>query len=60
MVVTRLFDAWLQISNTIEGRILRIQKRKTALIKEAFRKGDRNTAGNSESIENMKIMFDDD
>jgi len=43
------------ISDTIEGRILRIQKRKTALIKEAFKgKGD------ADSMENLKIMFGDD
>lgn len=45
-----------QISDTIEGRILQIQKRKTAIVKEAFRgKGE----GDSESIENLKIMFGD-
>ncbi|KAI0931358.1 hypothetical protein AcW2_000267 [Taiwanofungus camphoratus] len=44
------------ISDTIEGRILQIQKRKTAIVKEAFRgKGE----GDSESIENLKIMFGD-
>jgi DNA repair protein RAD5 len=41
-----------QVSGTIEGRILQIQKRKTALIKEAFKgKGD------AESMQNLKIMF---
>ncbi|KAI8990572.1 SNF2 family N-terminal domain-containing protein [Trametes punicea] len=44
------------IAGTIEGRILQIQKRKTAIVKEAF-KGKRDT--DPESIENLKIMFDD-
>ncbi|KAH9929764.1 SNF2 family N-terminal domain-containing protein [Fomitopsis serialis] len=43
------------ISDTIEGRILQIQKRKTAIVKEAFR-GKRE--GDPESVENLKIMFD--
>ena len=46
-----------QVSGTIEGRILQIQKRKTAIVKEAF-KGKRDT--DPESIENLKIMFGDD
>ncbi|KAI0316497.1 SNF2 family N-terminal domain-containing protein [Amylostereum chailletii] len=42
------------VEDTIEGRILQIQKRKTALVKEAFRgKG----GGDPESLENLKIMF---
>ncbi|KAI0732417.1 SNF2 family N-terminal domain-containing protein [Fomitopsis betulina] len=42
------------IADTIEERILQIQKRKTAIVKEAFRgKGD----GDPESVENLKIMF---
>ncbi|RPD82238.1 hypothetical protein L226DRAFT_541643 [Lentinus tigrinus ALCF2SS1-7] len=45
------------VSGTIEGRILQIQKRKTAIVKEAF-KGKRDT--DPESIENLKIMFGDD
>ncbi|KAI0640000.1 SNF2 family N-terminal domain-containing protein [Trametes polyzona] len=44
------------IAGTIEGRILQIQKRKTAIVKEAF-KGKRDT--DPESIENLKIMFGD-
>ncbi|KAI0334349.1 hypothetical protein GY45DRAFT_1318351 [Cubamyces sp. BRFM 1775] len=44
------------ISGTIEGRILQIQKRKTAIVKEAF-KGKRDS--DPESIENLKIMFGD-
>ncbi|KAI0828919.1 SNF2 family N-terminal domain-containing protein [Trametes gibbosa] len=44
------------IAGTIEGRILQIQKRKTAIVKEAF-KGKRD--GDPESIENLKIMFGD-
>jgi len=43
------------VSNTVEARILRIQKRKTAIIKEAFR-GER-AGADPESIENLKIMF---
>ncbi|KAH9910501.1 SNF2 family N-terminal domain-containing protein, partial [Epithele typhae] len=45
------------VSGTIEGRILQIQKRKTAIVKEAF-KGKRDS--DPESIENLKIMFGDD
>ncbi|OSD03366.1 hypothetical protein PYCCODRAFT_1366011 [Trametes coccinea BRFM310] len=44
------------IAGTIEGRILQIQQRKTAIVKEAF-KGKRDA--DSESIENLKIMFGD-
>ncbi|EKM61408.1 uncharacterized protein PHACADRAFT_111980 [Phanerochaete carnosa HHB-10118-sp] len=43
------------VSDTIERRILQIQKRKTAIVKEAF--GGR---GDSDSIENLRIMFGDD
>ena len=53
------FDELLfKVSNTIEGRILQIQKRKTAIVKEAFR-GTQRTGPDSESIENLKIMFGD-
>ena len=45
----------LQVQNTIEGRILQIQKRKTAIIKEAF-KGQGSV--DSETMENLKIMFE--
>ncbi|KAL0575237.1 DNA helicase rad5 [Marasmius crinis-equi] len=45
------------ISNTIEGRIIQIQKRKTAIVKEAFRGSGGSGKGNPESIENLKIMF---
>ncbi|KJA28563.1 hypothetical protein HYPSUDRAFT_33995 [Hypholoma sublateritium FD-334 SS-4] len=45
------------ISKTIENRILRIQKRKTAIVNEAFR-GSGKT--DTESIQNLKIMFGDD
>ncbi|KAG6854152.1 hypothetical protein C0991_010063 [Blastosporella zonata] len=49
------------VANTIEGRILQIQKRKTAIIKEAFRgSGARGTGADPESVENLKIMFGDD
>ncbi|KAG5643141.1 hypothetical protein DXG03_001531 [Asterophora parasitica] len=47
------------VANTIEGRILQIQKRKTAIVKEAFR-GTQNAGADSESIENLKIMFGDE
>ncbi|KAI0684760.1 SNF2 family N-terminal domain-containing protein [Cytidiella melzeri] len=42
------------ISDTIEGRVLEIQKRKTAIVKEAF-----GGKGDSDSMENLKIMFGD-
>ncbi|KAF9650357.1 hypothetical protein BDM02DRAFT_3223262 [Thelephora ganbajun] len=48
------------IENTIEGRILQIQKRKTAIIKEAFKGKGKDGAGekhDAESLENLKIMF---
>ncbi|KAI5124124.1 hypothetical protein M0805_000937 [Coniferiporia weirii] len=45
------------VSNTIEGRILTIQKRKTAIIKEAL-KGQR--GADSETLENLKIVFGED
>ncbi|KAJ6486097.1 DNA repair protein RAD5 [Mycena vitilis] len=48
------------VSNTIEGRILRIQKRKTAIVKEAFRGGKPSGGTDPESIENLKIMFGED
>ncbi|KAK7465321.1 DNA helicase rad5 [Stygiomarasmius scandens] len=44
------------VSDTIEGRILKIQKRKTAIVNEALRGGGKG-AGDPESIENLKIMF---
>ncbi|GLB43501.1 putative HIRAN domain containing protein [Lyophyllum shimeji] len=47
------------VANTIEGRILQIQKRKTAIVKEAFR-GTQGAKADPESIENLKIMFGDD
>ena len=46
-----------QIENTIEGRILQIQKRKTAIIKEAFKGKGKGGTGDAESMENLKIMF---
>jgi DNA repair protein RAD5 len=50
------------VANTIEGRILQIQKRKTAIVKEAFRVNGsgKNAGADPESIENLKIMFGDD
>ncbi|KAA1467782.1 hypothetical protein DENSPDRAFT_770871 [Dentipellis sp. KUC8613] len=48
------------VEDTIEARILQIQKRKTALVKEAFRGGGKSGAGaDPESLENLKIMFGD-
>lgn len=49
------------VGNTIEGRVLQIQKRKTAIVKEAFR-GSSTKGGkpDPESLENLKIMFGDD
>ncbi|KIP11786.1 hypothetical protein PHLGIDRAFT_83110 [Phlebiopsis gigantea 11061_1 CR5-6] len=43
------------VSDTIERRILQIQKRKTAIVKEAF-----GGKGDTDSMENLKIMFGDD
>jgi DNA repair protein RAD5 len=40
-----------------EGRIVKIQKRKTAIVKEAFRGGGGSGGTDPESIENLKIMF---
>ena len=48
----------MQIADTIEGRILQIQKRKTAIVKEAFR-GKGASGADSASMENLKIMFGD-
>ncbi|KAF8640564.1 hypothetical protein AX17_000226 [Amanita inopinata Kibby_2008] len=49
------------VRETIEGRILQIQKRKTAIVKEAFRgTGGQKRTDDPESIENLKIMFGDD
>ncbi|CUA75731.1 hypothetical protein RSOLAG22IIIB_06038 [Rhizoctonia solani] len=45
------------VKNTIEKRVLQIQKRKTAIVKGAFGKaGDK---GTKESVQNMKLMFGD-
>ncbi|KAG5652932.1 hypothetical protein H0H81_003075 [Sphagnurus paluster] len=48
------------VANTIEGRILQIQKRKTAIVKEAFKGTQSDAKSDPESIENLKIMFGDD
>lgn len=45
------------MANTIEGRILRIQQRKTAIVKEAFRGSGSSNKTDTDSIENLKIMF---
>ncbi|TFK26658.1 DNA repair protein RAD5 [Coprinopsis marcescibilis] len=47
------------VSCTIEGRILEIQKRKTAIVNEAFR-GTQKSSGEPESLQNLKIMFGDE
>lgn len=47
----------LQIAKTIENRILQIQKRKAAIVNEAFRGSGK---ADPESIQNLKIMFGDD
>ena len=44
-----------KVADTIERRILQIQKRKTAIVKEAF-----GGKGDTDSIENLRIMFGDD
>ncbi|KIJ22170.1 hypothetical protein PAXINDRAFT_64144 [Paxillus involutus ATCC 200175] len=44
------------IENTIEGRILQIQQRKTAIVKEAFRGTDKS---GPESFDNLKVIFGD-
>ena len=52
------YDLCFQISDTIEGRILQVQRRKTAIVKEAFR-GKGISGTDSESMENLKIMFEE-
>lgn len=47
----------IQVRHTIEKRILKIQKRKTAIVNEAFRGSGK---ADPESIQNLKIMFGDD
>jgi DNA repair protein RAD5 len=46
-----------KIEDTIEGRILQIQKRKNAIVKEAFK--GKSQEGDPESLENFKIIFED-
>ncbi|KAI6114901.1 SNF2 family N-terminal domain-containing protein [Pisolithus croceorrhizus] len=48
------------VEDTIEGRILEIQKRKTAIVKEAFRGTQQSGKSDPESIENLKVIFGDD
>ncbi|KAF9566925.1 DNA repair protein RAD5 [Agrocybe pediades] len=45
------------VAHTIEKRILQIQKRKLAIVNEAFRGSGK---ADPESIQNLKIMFGDD
>ncbi|KAF8557658.1 hypothetical protein OG21DRAFT_1482121 [Imleria badia] len=47
------------IENTIEGNILEIQKRKTAIVKEAFRGTSKSGKADPESLENLKLIFGD-
>ena len=47
------------MAHTIEGRILEIQKRKTAIVNEAFKGTRAGKASDPESIQNLKIMFGD-
>ncbi|KAG6336243.1 hypothetical protein ID866_2862 [Astraeus odoratus] len=47
------------VEDTVEGRILQIQKRKTAIVKEAFRGTQKCGKGDSESIENLQVIFGD-
>ena len=54
---SRFTHSSFQIEDTIEGRILEIQKRKTALVKEAFRGKSASGSTDPESLENLKIMF---
>ncbi|KAG9316777.1 putative DNA repair protein RAD5 [Chiua virens] len=45
------------IEDTIEGKILEIQKRKTAMVKEAFRGKNKSGKTDSESLENLNLIF---
>ncbi|CAE6386859.1 unnamed protein product [Rhizoctonia solani] len=45
------------VKNTIEKRVLQVQKRKTAIVKGAF--GQAGDKGTKESVQNMKLMFGD-
>lgn len=56
MLPTLMF---VQIENTIEGNILEIQKRKTAIVKEAFRGTNNSGKADPESLENLKLIFGD-
>jgi SNF2 family DNA or RNA helicase len=47
-----------KVDGTIENRILEIQRRKTAIVKEAFR-GSGSSGSDPESIRNLKMMFGD-
>ncbi|KIY73614.1 hypothetical protein CYLTODRAFT_416990 [Cylindrobasidium torrendii FP15055 ss-10] len=46
------------INETIEGRILQIQKRKTAIVQEAFRGAAKKAE--KDSVENFRIIFGED
>ncbi|KAJ3570626.1 hypothetical protein NP233_g4279 [Leucocoprinus birnbaumii] len=47
------------VANTIEGRILQIQQRKIAIVREAFRGSGKDGRADPQSIENLKIMFEE-
>jgi DNA repair protein RAD5 len=49
----------MQVDGTIENRILQIQQRKTAIVKEAFRGASGSKDDSTESIENLRLMFGD-
>lgn len=48
---------FIQIKNTIEGNILDIQQRKTAIVKEAFRGTNKSGEADPESLANLKLIF---
>ncbi|KAJ7904997.1 P-loop containing nucleoside triphosphate hydrolase protein [Mycena leptocephala] len=52
-----VYVKYVIVSNTIEGRIVKIQKRKTAIVKEVFRGGGGSGGTDPESIENLNITF---
>ncbi|KAH7915692.1 SNF2 family N-terminal domain-containing protein, partial [Hygrophoropsis aurantiaca] len=47
------------VDHTIEARILQIQKRKTAIVKEAFRGSKASGKNDPDSLENLKVIFED-
>lgn len=57
--VATIHSTFFKVDHTIEGRILKIQKRKTAIVKEAFRGSDKSSKTDPESLENLKVIFGD-